>query len=243
MKNPSPKQCYRILELAPSASPVEIRAAFRRLAKENHPDLNKSRRAQARFMEVTRAYRILQNELNLHPDGSELRLCPQCGRYAELLEGLDGRATCSECLLGQTRRKGFLPPPIWKTAKHLSVVTLYLVSLVLFIKSLKTGDLSYSLYSLAAVMIGLLILAATVFSIQEVKVEPPRKKRRRRRNWRAVWDAAVDLWANVLPLWAKCMLIAGALVLAAVVFAVIYELFAIGFPSEGPIGPQSPDLA
>ncbi|MEO1015292.1 MAG: DnaJ C-terminal domain-containing protein [Pseudomonadota bacterium] len=51
---------YTVLGLSQSASDSEIRAAFRRLAKEHHPDRNPGdRRAEEKFKEVSAAFDIL----------------------------------------------------------------------------------------------------------------------------------------------------------------------------------------
>lgn len=53
---------YEILGVAKTASVDEIRKAYRKLAREYHPDLNKSPDAQARFTEVQEAYDVLTDE-------------------------------------------------------------------------------------------------------------------------------------------------------------------------------------
>jgi len=53
---------YEILGISPTAEPQEIRAAFRRLAIERHPDRFQSdlrRAAEADFQEITEAYNVL----------------------------------------------------------------------------------------------------------------------------------------------------------------------------------------
>lgn len=51
---------YRTLGLTPSATPEEIRRAYRRLALEWHPDRNPGRRdAEERFKEISEAYAVL----------------------------------------------------------------------------------------------------------------------------------------------------------------------------------------
>ncbi len=53
---------YRILGLDPSATPLEVRRAFRRLAHRYHPDHNPGDRLAAeRFKEVLEAYEVLSN--------------------------------------------------------------------------------------------------------------------------------------------------------------------------------------
>jgi molecular chaperone DnaJ len=53
---------YEVLGLNRGASADEIRAAYRRLAKEYHPDINKSEGAEERFKEINEAYAILSDD-------------------------------------------------------------------------------------------------------------------------------------------------------------------------------------
>ena len=51
---------YEVLELKPGATDDEIKAAYRRLAKKYHPDLNGgSAEAEAKMKEVNEAYSVL----------------------------------------------------------------------------------------------------------------------------------------------------------------------------------------
>jgi Ca2+-dependent lipid-binding protein len=52
---------YEILGLPDNASDEEIRKAFRKKAKQYHPDVNKSPDANARFILIKKAYEILIN--------------------------------------------------------------------------------------------------------------------------------------------------------------------------------------
>lgn len=53
---------YDILELSPSATPEEIRRAFRRLSKQYHPDVNDGAAwAELQFKEINHAYQILSD--------------------------------------------------------------------------------------------------------------------------------------------------------------------------------------
>lgn len=52
--------CYRILGLVASADVKAIKAAYRRLARQYHPDVNPGdRRAHAKFIQVSEAYQYL----------------------------------------------------------------------------------------------------------------------------------------------------------------------------------------
>lgn len=52
---------YDVLGVGRSASPDELKKAFRRLAMEFHPDRNKEAGAEARFKEINEAYEVLSD--------------------------------------------------------------------------------------------------------------------------------------------------------------------------------------
>jgi curved DNA-binding protein len=58
---PAFKDYYRILGVAEAASAEEIKRAYRTLARTFHPDVNKAKDAQARFVEVGEAYEALSD--------------------------------------------------------------------------------------------------------------------------------------------------------------------------------------
>jgi DnaJ-class molecular chaperone len=53
---------YDILGVSKTATPDEIKRAYRKLALEFHPDRNKSKEGELKFKEVTKAYEVLSNE-------------------------------------------------------------------------------------------------------------------------------------------------------------------------------------
>lgn len=57
------RECYRLLELPSGASLEEVKAAYRRLARRYHPDVNPGGGAQERFMAIAAAYQQLTQRL------------------------------------------------------------------------------------------------------------------------------------------------------------------------------------
>lgn len=52
---------YKVLGVSKTATPEEIKKAYRKLAVEYHPDKNKSKEAEAKFKEINQAYEVLSN--------------------------------------------------------------------------------------------------------------------------------------------------------------------------------------
>ena len=55
------KDYYAILGVSRDAKPDEIRKAYRKLAKEYHPDVNKSPGAEEKYKEINEAYEVLKD--------------------------------------------------------------------------------------------------------------------------------------------------------------------------------------
>lgn len=62
MMHESYENYYEVLEVSKSASSVDIKKAYYRLAKKYHPDVNKSDEAEERFKLINEAYQTLYNE-------------------------------------------------------------------------------------------------------------------------------------------------------------------------------------
>lgn len=86
------KDYYKILGVERSAGEADIKKAYRRLARQHHPDISRSAGAQERFQEISEAYEVLS-------DPEKRR------RYDRL--GADWRQ-------GQE----FTPPPGWENAHY-----------------------------------------------------------------------------------------------------------------------------
>lgn len=55
------KDFYQVLGVARGASDDEIKKAYRRLAKQYHPDVNKDKGAEEKFKEISEAYNVLSD--------------------------------------------------------------------------------------------------------------------------------------------------------------------------------------
>jgi curved DNA-binding protein len=56
------KSLYKTLEVAEGASEAEIKKAYRKLARQYHPDINKDPGAEEKFKEINAAYEILSDK-------------------------------------------------------------------------------------------------------------------------------------------------------------------------------------
>jgi len=56
------KDYYKVLGVSPKASESEIRSAYRKLARQYHPDVSKEANAEERFKEIGEAYETLKDK-------------------------------------------------------------------------------------------------------------------------------------------------------------------------------------
>ena len=60
--SPVPPHCTQVIGVAPDASEADIKKAFRRLARELHPDVNRhDPEAEEKFKEAAEAYEVLSD--------------------------------------------------------------------------------------------------------------------------------------------------------------------------------------
>lgn len=97
------KDFYEILGVSRDAEPADIQRAYRKLARQNHPDVNKHADAEERFKDIAEAYDVLSDpELRRRYDafGEDFRRVPpdtdpgawrQAQSYAGATSGARGR--------------------------------------------------------------------------------------------------------------------------------------------------------
>src|ERR1700759_2283184 len=56
-----PQDFYEVLGVSRDADPADIQRAYRRLARRNHPDVNKHSGAEERFKDIAEAYDVLSD--------------------------------------------------------------------------------------------------------------------------------------------------------------------------------------
>lgn len=162
MRAPTLDHCLHVLGLEGAPGAAEVKAAFRRLARQFHPDVNPSPAASRRFVEVVEAYRLLRERLVYHADDPDWGLCPRCRRYDDLLEAMWGGVACPDCLLGMTIYRKYLPMPLIVVVRHVAVWVLYGLSVALCVQFARTHAPGWAAAAGATSLSGLLLLACQV---------------------------------------------------------------------------------
>ena len=90
------QQHYKILAVPEGASSADVRAAYRKLAKEFHPDRfttpDEKRRAEATFTQMTEAFNVLTDTEKRKAWEQEVRLAASSESLGLLTEPSEGTA-------------------------------------------------------------------------------------------------------------------------------------------------------
>ena len=163
----TPLECMRLLKLGESASLDDIKRAYRRLAQRLHPDKHGGDdAARRRFVEVSRAYRMLVSAARATERGREVGTCFECGEFGEVTASPDGHVRCGRCVFRPVGGR-LLPFPMLVVVKCVSTFVLLAVGvgLLLVACSTATGRQVYALGAVVAGVLGLASLAHTCFTV------------------------------------------------------------------------------
>ncbi|RIK68577.1 MAG: hypothetical protein DCC65_02995 [Planctomycetota bacterium] len=151
-------KCYQVLGLAPGATLRQIHRAYKKLVLQHHPDRNSGDPASLKvFVEATEAYAQLKRAYALREAGKGFGVCPKCERLAPLLQGIGGRAYCSECLLA--RRRKFLPLPTYEQIRCVGVISLEGAALYLLVHSIVARSVPHGLVAFALGILAFCVMA------------------------------------------------------------------------------------
>ncbi|ERN40774.1 DnaJ-class molecular chaperone with C-terminal Zn finger domain protein [Rubidibacter lacunae KORDI 51-2] len=80
----SVEECYRVLELSVGADSEQVKASYRRLARQYHPDINPRQDALAHFITLTDAYKFLMKCVGSRPPATKYdRTAPRAGATSQ----------------------------------------------------------------------------------------------------------------------------------------------------------------
>ncbi len=79
-------ECYRLLELTTTANLEDIKTAYRRLARQLHPDVNPhNTQAQDQFIRITDAYKVLLKIVSTQPTPVRSAPSPSSTTHPEVI--------------------------------------------------------------------------------------------------------------------------------------------------------------
>ena len=133
------RQYLNILEVSPVSGILEIKRAFRKKAKQFHPDLNKDSGAQDKFILVNEAYEFIMKHYN--QPGFRSKKTPE-ERYRDWVEREKAKARKHAAHQAQRQFEKYKNSKLYKTA-----------------------NLLYSIYDYFALVIGLIIVFAAIFGL------------------------------------------------------------------------------
>lgn len=119
MNRPNYKDYYAILGVARTADEKEIKAAYRKLARKYHPDVNPGDKAsETKFKEVSEAYEVLSDttkraqydrfgeQWKAYSQGGAPTGRPGAGAYEVEYGGAEGLSDFLESILGKWNKRG-----------------------------------------------------------------------------------------------------------------------------------------
>ena len=165
---PTREQAYALLGLAPGARTKDVRAAFRRLAFEHHPDRNPDDPSRhEHFARIANAYRVLAGRKSAKNEDEGEGHCVRCGEYGALVPALDNTLCCLACLRSVNGGRILPGPPIVMATCGLAM-TILMVGAVLLLVSVGKGDSRLLVAAFLCGAAGLLALTVTAVSIAYV---------------------------------------------------------------------------
>ena len=172
-------ECMRLLELPEAATIEQIKRSYRRLAQHLHPDKRKGDpQAHTRFIEISKAYRMLVNAARAAEQGKPVGVCCDCHDFGEVSIGLDGRPRCRRCVFHPAGGR-LLPLPVYVVVKCTLTFVLLAAGIYLLVLAVTRGSTAYGIAAFFAGMLGLVSLAITCLSI--VQCIHPRDRARQRK--------------------------------------------------------------
>jgi len=132
------KNYYKILKVQEQAHTSDVKAAFRKLAKTEHPDVNKSEGSKQRFIEILEAYQVLSNdESRLAYDVKRKRavhrsdlLMKKESEYKEWFDKYQQRARQTATEASEKQFDEFVNTPMYKTAMVVSRIYNYIFAAI-----------------------------------------------------------------------------------------------------------------